>query len=193
MEDTKQLMCESREGIARIKDIVQGLRDFSQAERGGFAESDINVIAENACALVANTLPANCQLEKNFGDIPKIVCNTAEIGQVIASVLINAGQAIEETGGTIRLSSESTEADIVLIAEDDGRGIDADHVDHVFEPFYTTRDEGSGAGLGLSIAYGIIRKHNGSISLVSTVGQGTKVTIRLPIFQESLAVESAAE
>ncbi|MFK7822441.1 MAG: sensor histidine kinase, partial [Planctomycetaceae bacterium] len=191
MEDTKQLMCESRDGIARIKNIVQGLRDFSQVDRGGIAKTDINVIADNACALVANTLPENCQLDKHFGDLPEIVCNAAEIGQVIASVLINAGQAISD-GGIISLRSELSGSDVVLTAEDDGEGIPSDVVDHIFEPFFTTRAVGSGTGLGLSIAYGILQKHGGSISVSSNVGQGTKVTIRLPMAQQPVPQDATA-
>jgi two-component system, NtrC family, sensor kinase len=186
MEDTKQLMRESRDGIARIKNIVQGLRDFSQVDRGGFSEADLNVIAENACALVASTLPQHCRLEKQFAELPKLVCNAAEIGQVVASILINAGQAINGSG-SISLRSESTDSNVILIAEDNGRGIDPKHIDHIFEPFFTTREEGAGTGLGLSIAYGIVQKHNGSISVHSTLGEGTKVTVRLPLVHEPAA------
>ncbi len=180
MQDTKQLLCETREGITRIKNIVQGLRDFSQMDRGGFAEADLNVIAENSCALVAGRFSKNCKVELQLGTLPRLVCNAAEIGQVIASVLINAAQAINDEG-TVVIRSCSTASDIILTAEDTGNGIATEHIDHIFEPFYTTREEGDGAGLGLSIAYGIIQKHNGSISVSSTQGVGTKVTIRLPI------------
>jgi CheY-like chemotaxis protein len=69
-----------------------------------------------------------------------------------------------------------------------GHGISAEHLDHVFEPFFTTRPEGVGTGLGLSIAYGIVRRHQGSISISSQVGSGTKVSIRLPLSLESAAV-----
>ncbi len=180
MEDTKQLLCETREGITRIKNIVQGLRDFSQMDRGGMAEADVNLIAENSVALVAGSFSQNCKVDLQLGQLPKLVCNAAEIGQVIASVLINASQAIEDEGSIV-IRSESTLSDILLVMEDTGRGIAPEHIDHIFEPFYTTREEGDGAGLGLSIAYGIVQKHNGSISVASTVGVGTKVTIRLPI------------
>lgn len=188
MEDTKQLLCETREGIARIKNIVQGLRNFSQMDQGGMAEADVNLIAENSVALVAGTFSKNCRVELHLGTLPKLVCNAAEIGQVFASVLMNASQAIENEG-TIVIRSESTSSDIVLITEDSGSGIAPEHIDHIFEPFYTTRAEGDGTGLGLSIAYGIVQKHNGSISVSSTVGVGTKVTIRLPI-QSNLAAMS---
>ncbi len=180
MEDTKQLLCETRQGITRIKNIVQGLRDFSQMDRGGTAEADVNLIVENSVALVAGSFSKNCKVDLQLGQLPKLVCNAAEIGQVFASVLINAAQAIEDEGNIV-IRSESTSSDIILVTEDTGRGIAPEHIDHIFEPFYTTREEGDGTGLGLSIAYGIVQKHNGSISIASTVGVGTKVTIRLPI------------
>jgi two-component system, NtrC family, sensor kinase len=179
MQDTKQLMRESSDGIRRIKRIVQGLRDFSQADTGGLAEADLNVILENTCSMVESNLPPNCRLERQLGAVPKIVCNAAEISQVVAGILLNAGQAVKDEG-VIRLRSESTPSGIVLVVEDNGTGIAPEHIDHIFEPFFTTREEGQGTGLGLSIAYGIIQKHQGSISVISQLGHGTQMTIRLP-------------
>ncbi len=187
MEDTKQLMRETSEGIARIKSIVQGLKDFAQTDAGGFAEADLNMILESTCSLVESNLPRDCRIEKQLGELPRIVCNAGEIGQVIAGVLLNAGQAVRQDG-QICIRSESTGSNVILIVEDNGIGIAADHIDHIFEPFFTTREEGEGKGLGLSIAYGIIQKHQGSISVSSTPGIGTQFTIRLPLSHELASV-----
>ncbi len=187
MEDTKLLMRETYEGIERIKSIVQGLRDFSQSDAGGLSEANLNVVLENTCGLIKAHLPPNCRLEKHLGDLPSVVCNAAEIGQVIAGVLLNAGQAIDQEG-RIRIRSELVGSDVVLVIEDDGCGILPEHIDHIFEPFFTTREEGQGKGLGLSIAYGIIQKHQGSISVTSSPGTGTEFTIRIPAVHELASV-----
>ena len=183
MEDTKQLMKESSDGITRIKNIVQGLKDFSQSGEGGLAEADLNVILDNTCNVIESMLPTGSRLEKDFGDLPKIVCNAAEIGQVCASLLMNAGQAIDEDG-VVRIHSKATDSGVKLIIEDDGEGIEQETIEHIFEPFFTTREEGQGTGLGLSIAYGIIQKHQGTISASSTPGNGAKFTITLPTSAE---------
>jgi signal transduction histidine kinase len=185
MQDTKQLVVETRQGVERIKAIVQGLRDFSQIDRCGFAETDINVILENTCVLIGSQLPTSCLLRKDFSSLPRLVCNAGEIGQVLLGVLLNAGQAVAG-GGNVRIASSANDSSILITVEDDGYGIASEHIDHIFEPFFTTKPVGEGAGLGLSIAYGIIQKHNGSISIESQEGAGTKVTIRLP-----LAIEHA--
>lgn len=180
LEDTKQLMSETRDGIGRIREIVQSLKDFSQAERDGTSEADINVIADNSCRLFASELPENCQIENRFGELPKLVCNAAEIGQALACVILNATQAVAE-GGSVTVTSEATESDVVITVEDDGVGISEEHIEHIFEPFYTTKPEGEGTGLGLSIAYGLVHKHNGSITISSEGESGTKAIITLPL------------
>lgn len=185
ISDTKELVGETRDGVARIKSIVRGLKDFSQVDLGGVAEADINVIAENTLSLVATQLPDDCDVEKHLDETPSVVCNAAEIGQAIAGVLINAGQALNE-GGKISLRTESSDSNVLICVEDNGSGIESQHIDHLFEPFFTTKDVGQGTGLGLSIAYGIFEKHQGSISIESEVGKGTKVTMRLPVVSQGV-------
>ena len=180
IEDTKQLVDETREGVERIKGIVQGLKDFSQVEGGGFAEADLSTVAENALGLIASQLPSNCHVEKQLEALPPIVCNAGEIGQAIAGVLLNAGQAISE-GGTILLQTKTSDSTVMITVKDDGVGIASEHIDHLFEPFFTTKQVGEGTGLGLSIAYGIFEKHEGSITVESDFGKGTCVTMRLPL------------
>ncbi|MCG8651196.1 MAG: ATP-binding protein [Pirellulales bacterium] len=111
------------------------------------------------------------------------------MGQVISGVLINAGQAIaaikdDSHHGKISLRSQTTDSDIFVTIEDNGCGIAPEAIDHIFEPFYSGRSEGEGRGLGLSIAYGIIQKHHGSISVSSEPDRGTKITIRLPLMTQ---------
>jgi signal transduction histidine kinase len=185
IEDTKELVHETREGVARIKRIVQGLKDFSQVDRAGFNLTSINQIAESTCDLIGPQLPAECVLTRNFADVPSIACNGGEIAQAIAGVLLNAGQSLGESG-KITLETVATETSVLIVVEDNGCGIAREELEHVFEPFYTTKPIGEGIGLGLSIAYGIFEKHQGAISIESQVGQGTKVTMRLPFVNNAV-------
>ena len=177
--DTKDLVNETREGVTRIKKIVQGLKDFSQVDRGGTSEVNLNEIAENTCNLIQPQLPEGCTIEKDFAELPVVVCNSGEVGQAIAGVLLNSGQALLD-GGAITLRTQISESSVSIIVEDNGIGIADENIEHVFEPFFTTKQVGDGTGLGLSIAYGIFEKHRGSISLESKQGKGTKVSMRLP-------------
>jgi two-component system NtrC family sensor kinase len=99
---------------------------------------------------------------------------------VLVNILTNAVQAIGENGRIV-LRTVTGEDDVLLVVEDNGVGIAEEHLDRLFDPFYTTKEVGEGTGLGLSISYGLIRKHFGSISIDSTPAVGTKVTVRLPV------------
>lgn len=183
IEDTKDLVKETRTGVSRIKAIVQGLKDFSQADRGGASEANLNDIVENTCNLIQTQLPKNCVVIKDLAELPVVVCHTGEVGQAIAGVLLNSGQALPD-GGTVTVRTQVSDSSVTITVEDDGVGIDAESLEHVFEPFFSTRPEGEGTGLGLSIAYGIFEKHNGSMSVESELGTGTKVSMQLPTVRQ---------
>lgn len=184
IEDTKELVRETREGVSRIKLIVQGLKDFSQVDRCGNTEADINQILTNASNLISAQLPEECLVTMSLEEVPSVVCNAGEIGQAIAGVILNAGHAVSD-GGEIRLQTGITDSSIVVVVDDNGVGISSEDIEHLFEPFFTTKPVGEGVGLGLSIAYGIFEKHHGSISVESELGKGTRVTMRLPIVNQT--------
>lgn len=194
MQDTRHLVDETRQGVQRIKGIVNGLKEFSAVDRDGVVEADLNVITENALALIACQLSGQCQIVKEFSTLPPVPCNVGEIGQVLVNVIVNAGQAIcgdavesknanadENRGGRIHLQTFVEDDNVVLRVSDNGNGISEDVLKRIFDPFFTTKPVGKGAGLGLSISYGIIRKHHGSIDVKSVPGCGTTVQIRLPL------------
>jgi signal transduction histidine kinase len=117
-------------------------------------------------------------------DFPHIVSDRGQIEQVFLNIINNAFAAVDE-GGHITLWAEDTRDGFVVIhVEDDGKGIPPQHLKHVFEPFYTTK-EGMGTGLGLSITYGIVEKHGGTISVVSRPGAGTHFSVKLPLEEEA--------
>ena len=100
LEDTKELVQETREGVARIKAIVQGLKDFSQVDRCGTTETNLNEVVENTCNLIQSQFPENCDLVLDLVSLPNVVCNAGDLGQALSGVLLNASQALPN-GGTI--------------------------------------------------------------------------------------------
>lgn len=191
LEDTVHLLEESRQGLTRIKSIVKGLKEFSQVDIIGTTESDLNLIVHNAVTLLTHEFGGNRRIIIECQEIPNVLCNAAEIGQVILNLLLNASQAIDEIG-YIRIRTYAKESDVFLEIQDDGCGISPENIRRIFEPFFTTKPVGKGTGLGLTIAYGIIQKHNGNIAIESEPGSGTLVRVRLPFHpSESLIAQPA--
>lgn len=179
LEDTKHLMTETREGVQRIKSIVESLKDFSQVDRGGVTQTDLNIVIENTLTLIRSEIPDHCNVETQLSPLPTVACNVAEIGQVIAGVILNAAQAVDDEG-SISIHSDLKNDQVVVRIVDDGCGIDDQDLHRLFDPFFSTKTNGEHAGLGLSIAYGVVQKHGGAIQFRSQLGQGTEVTLRLP-------------
>jgi two-component system, NtrC family, sensor kinase len=179
-KDFVELMDHTRNGVGRIKKIVEQLRGFSHITKTEFALGNINQTIDETINLVWNELKYKVTVEKQYGDIPHVECNTGELQQVFVNLLVNAAHAIPEKG-TITITTRSEGADIVIEITDTGQGIPDDHLNRIFDPFFTTKPVGKGTGLGLWIVSTIVQKHHGRIGVASRVGKGTTFTIRLPI------------
>jgi len=179
-EDVVDLIRESREGGERVKDIVLGLRDFARVDETRMKESDLNEGLESTLKMIWNELKYKCEIRKNLGDIPRIMCYPAQLNQVFMNLIVNGAHAIEEKG-EIGLQTMADDKHVIVRISDTGSGISKINMGKLFEPFFTTKDVGKGTGLGLSISHGIIENHGGSIEVESEIGKGTTFTIRLPI------------
>lgn len=181
--DLPQLMAESREGIERVTRIVRDLKDFSYSGRDeSWKLADLHAGLESTINIIWNELKYKVTLERHYGELPMIECLPSELNQVYMNLLLNAGHAIAERGNII--VSTGVEGEEVWVQfEDDGAGISPELRQRIFDPFFTTKPVGSGTGLGLSISYGIINKHHGRIDVESTVGQGSRFRIVLPVRQ----------
>ncbi|MGA9333604.1 MAG: ATP-binding protein [Rudaea sp.] len=183
VKDLPELLSESREGLERVRKIVEDLRDFSRA---GYTEewalSDLHRGLDSTLNIVWNDLKYKCELQKQYGDIPQIVCLSSRLNQVFLNILVNAGHAIEKRG-TIVIATGRVGDDVFVDISDDGKGIAPEHLGRIFDPFFTTKVVGQGTGLGLSLSYGIVRKHGGRIEVQSQVGVGTKFRVILPVAQ----------
>ena len=191
-EDVSDLVRESLDGLRRVKDIVQSLKDFSHVGETEWQEADIHHGIESTLNIAKNEIKYKATIEKRFGTLPPVQCIISQLNQVFMNLFINAAHAIKEKGViAINTGTEMREGVewVWIKVTDTGGGIDPEIVNRIFEPFFTTKPIGSGTGLGLSLAYGIINKHSGTITVQSAVGKGTRFTIYLPVKQKAMAAK----
>ena len=178
--DVPELLNESLEGVVRVKQIVQDLKNFSHVDDVEWHMSDLHKGIDSTINVAHNELKYKADVVKVYGELPEIECIISQINQVIMNLLVNAAHAIEEHG-TITIRTGVEGEGVWIEIEDTGKGMDDDIKKRVFDPFFTTKPVGSGTGLGLSLSYGIIQKHNGTITVNSEVGKGSTFHIWLPI------------
>ncbi len=179
-KDLPDLVRESQEGAERVRRIVQDLKDFSHVDEAEWQWADLHQGLESTLNIVHNELKYKADIHKEYGELPPVECLASQVNQVFMNLLVNAAHAIEKNG-TITLRSGCDEHEAWIEIGDSGKGIPADKLSHIFEPFYTTKPVGIGTGLGLSLSYSIIKKHHGRIEVESEVGKGSRFTVYLPI------------
>lgn len=184
-EDLTAMLAESREGIDRVRHIVQDLKDFSHTDETSFAWADLHRGIDSTLNIVGNELKYRAEVIRDYGDIPQVECVVSQLNQVFMNLLVNAAQAMPgDKRGQIKIQTRRDgDAHVLIEISDDGSGIPTENLKRIFDPFFTTKPVGKGTGLGLSLSYGIIEKHHGNISLTSTLGVGTCFRIKLPIRQ----------
>jgi signal transduction histidine kinase len=180
LQEVKQLLSGIEEGARRTMEIVKGLRNFSRLDEGEKKLADINEGIESTLLMLRNQLKNRIEVVKNFGSIPQLLCYPGKLNQVFMNIINNAGQSIEGNG-IIEVSTTYDKKIIQVSIKDNGRGMSPKVAEHIFEPFYTTKDVGKGTGLGLSISYGIIQEHDGEIIVQSEESKGTEFIITLPV------------
>ena len=180
MDDVMDLIGDCREGTKRIKKIVIDLKDFAHPGDDKLQARDINKGIESTLNVVWNELKYKATVTKEYGDLPVIKCYPQQLSQVFMNIFVNAAQAIEKRG-EIRISTRADNGSVEVRISDTGVGISRENISKIFDPFFTTKEVGKGTGLGMNIAYNIIKKHKGTIDVESTPGKGTTFTIRLPV------------
>lgn len=178
-QDLDALFAESREGLQRVKHIVQNLKDFSRPGGTEKEMADLEQGLDSTLNVAWNEIKYKADVVKEYAGVPELYCLPSQINQVFLNLLINAAHAIEGKG-TIIVRTGHDEKVVWVEIEDNGCGIAPAHLDHIFEPFFTTKPVGKGTGLGLSIVYGIVQGHRGTIAVKSEVGKGTMFRVALP-------------
>jgi len=179
MTDFRGLVAESEEGVERIKNIIQSLKKFAEPPKVIPEYADPNSIIESTLNLVEGVIRRKASLKKELGIIPRIKCYPEELSQVFINLLTNALNAIK-TFGEISICTEALDGVVKIKIRDTGVGMSPEQMAKVFDPFYTTQGIGKGRGLGLSVSYGIVKKHGGEIRVESEPGKGSTFTVELP-------------
>lgn len=179
---------EIEEATLHCRDIVSNLLNFArQGREPKFEQLQILEVINMSARLVRHHFKnkdINLEVEAP-DDLPLLWGDASKLRQVFVNLITNASQAMPG-GGTIKVKAYVTDdrRNIAIEVIDRGVGIPADKLDNIFDPFYTTKEEGQGTGLGLSVSYGIIKEHRGEITVESEEGKGSRFTVYLPIFAE---------
>jgi two-component system NtrC family sensor kinase len=180
VEELPTLIAESQDGIERVRKIVLDLKNFSRAGDTDWQWADLTQGLESTINIVWNQIKYKAELRREYQPMPQVYCIASQINQVVMNLLVNAVQAIDQTGTiTVRTGADTTQAWIEV--EDTGCGMTEEQKHHIFEPFFTTKPPGQGTGLGLAIAWRVMERHHGHFDIDSTVSQGTRIRINLPI------------
>ncbi|GAC1344939.1 MAG: hypothetical protein NVSMB23_20440 [Myxococcales bacterium] len=190
LADVGSALEEGTVGVERVRGIVAGLKEFARSEAESLRRLDLREVVESSLALIAHELRHRARVITELASVPEVLGNDSRLTQVFINLLLNAAQSLppEEaavTGNEVRVRTSVNAAGAAVVSiEDTGCGIAPENVSRIFDPFFTTRAVGEGAGLGLSIAHGIVSSLGGEIEVESTVGKGTTVRVVLPSADE---------
>jgi len=168
----------------RVGRIVSDLLAFSRRSKPQRAPADVNKIVRMTLSLVQHKMKlSSVEVETKLAEnLPQVPCDQSQVQQVVLNLLLNAAEATHTK--TERRVAVSTRADggfVRLVVADNGEGIAPENLAKIFHPFFTTKPEGKGVGLGLAVSYGIIEAHGGDIEVTSKVGEGATFTVSLPL------------
>lgn len=176
----KEMLGDVLKGIDQMSELVVHMRDFTRLDRARVSEFDVNDGLKSVAYLARSVIPNSIELTEAYGPIPQIVCTPSQLNQIFLNLIINASQAIDGSG-RITVSTREERGFVRVDVADTGSGIDPDIVELIFDPYFTTKPEGVGTGLGLNIARDIARAHGGEITVDSAPGHGATFSVFLPI------------
>jgi signal transduction histidine kinase/CheY-like chemotaxis protein len=183
VQELGDILEETHEGIERIIGISMNLRSFSHKGKAERERVKIKHCLDTSLAMVMYKYKSEMQVLQDYNNIPDVLGNSAELGQVFLNIFLNAAQAMEGHG-QLKVATYYDDGWVVVDIKDDGPGIDDKTLGSIFEPLFTTKEVGVGTGLGLSISKDIVDKHGGQIEVSSKLGQGAVFNIRLPALEE---------
>jgi len=191
-EGDRQLLKLAYSECERMKVLIHDFQRLQSGKSEAKENHDIHVILDNVLFFYKKHLQNNnIQLQKYYEEnIPEFYINKNQIAQVFLNLFINALDSMSSTGGLLEVSTRFLNDEIYIDIRDTGVGISLEHRDLIFEPFYTTKAEVQGTGLGLSVSYGIISGHGGDITVTSQVNAGTTFTVRLPVKKQTARLQN---
>jgi len=169
----------------RCGEIVKGLLEFSRKEQEDFESKHLHKILQETFELMTHPIKiANIGFTNDFRAKSDLVfCSPNQLKQACIAILVNASEAVKENGEISISTSNPNDDHVKIDISDNGIGIPEDDIPHIFEPFFSTKRETSGIGLGLAIVHGIVKTHNGKIEVESVLGKGTTISITLPLIR----------
>ena len=177
----QQMLHNIEQETLRARDVVKNLLEFARTQEFAPQQAALAEVVHKSILL------AKSQIRPDIGmtvDIPAdlvLPMDVQRMQEVFINLIINATQAIDRQGQiTIRAALDVATGEVVIEIQDNGQGIPEKNLARIFDPFFTTKEVGVGTGLGLSVVYGIVQQHRGSIAVQSKAGQGTSFFIRLP-------------
>ncbi|MBC8074602.1 MAG: histidine kinase, partial [Chloroflexales bacterium] len=173
------LLDQIEQSTQRIAELVKAVKSYTFMDQGGMQEIDLHAGLDSTLAMLNHKLKGVKVVREYDPDLPRILGSGSELNQVWTNLLDNAIDALGGKG-SLRLITRGENSFAMVEIADDGPGIPGDVLPRIFEPFFTTKDVGVGSGLGLDIAYRIVRQHNGTIEVQSHPGL-TRFIVRLPV------------
>ncbi|MCU1605003.1 MAG: Two component multi-sensor signal transduction histidine kinase [Modestobacter sp.] len=181
------------EGIDRVSTIVRAMKTFSHPGHKEQVPADLNEAVAATVTVTRHQISDVADLRLDLTELPPVRCNIADLNQVFLNLIVNAADAVEDTGkrGVITVATAVDGDDVIVSISDTGGGIPDDVRPKIFDPFFTTKDVGRGSGQGLPLARGVVQEgHGGSLTVDSVLGRGTTFAVRIPI--DGLAREEPA-
>ena len=193
------------EAAERGRDLVQQILAFSRQTEHEMLPIRLQGILKEVIKLCRSTIPANIEIEQNIQtDCGLILGDETQIHQIGMNLITNACHAVQDAGGRISVCLKEIKLDsedvpiaslkpgryAMITVEDTGSGIDPDHLEKIFEPYFSTKERGKGTGLGLAVVYGITHEHGGNIRAYSELGKGSVFNVYLPLIEKPAKRES---
>ena len=196
-EKVKQYLDEVEMAASRARDLVKQILTFSRQEVEDQVPVQIHLIIKEALKLLRASIPTTIEIRQEISkDCGCVLANPTQIHQILMNLCTNAYHAMRDTGGTLAVSLKPYQVEVDSFLEniqlapgpylrlevsDTGHGMDRETIERVFEPYYTTKPQGEGTGMGLSVVHGIVNNHGGHISVYSEPGVGTSFNVYLPV------------
>jgi PAS domain S-box-containing protein len=191
-DDIRQDLAIINDGSHRVVDIVKRLLTFARQTKPQRVPTDINALIDNTIALRSYVLrTASIEVNTDYDpDLPALVVDPGQLQQVFLNLIVNAEHAMKNSSGKLTISSGVIKQRVRIIFRDSGQGIPPEVMPFIFNPFFTTKHEGEGTGLGLSVSRSIIIEHGGDLYAESQPGQGAVFTIELPLDDKTTAAQT---
>jgi signal transduction histidine kinase len=181
LSEIASLTSDSKEGLEDIDALVKSLKDFSRLDRATFDRFDVREGLDKTLLITKNLLKYGIEVERDFREVPEILCAPSRVNQVFINLITNAAQAMEGEGQLKISTYGDNDGWVHVEIRDTGCGIPQQNLDKVMDPFFTTKPVGQGTGLGLSIVRKIMDEHHGKLLIDSKEGVGTKIMLSFPI------------